>query len=232
MEQYISKEFPDGASVEAALLRAKSGGAIDIALQEKAPGGYGLGGGAKFITSGSLNDYKNCGWYAWDEGVSNVPFAYGSCIILNKGGDWIVHQIAIAGYGQNICIRRYVNPTDSWDAWEWVNPPMQLGVEYRTTERYHGKPVYVKLVDFGKLPNTASKYVDPNISNFEKLIEPMTVTIYRSDTSVHGTPMVEDTKTYARSWFKMAAGGVVIRTMIDLSADSAVVKLKYTKTTD
>ena len=36
MEQYISKEFPDGASVEAALLRAKSGGAIDIALQNKA----------------------------------------------------------------------------------------------------------------------------------------------------------------------------------------------------
>lgn len=36
MEQYISQEFPDGASVEAALLRAKSGGAIDIALQNKA----------------------------------------------------------------------------------------------------------------------------------------------------------------------------------------------------
>ena len=36
MEQYISQEFPDGASVEAALLRAKSGGAIDIALAKKA----------------------------------------------------------------------------------------------------------------------------------------------------------------------------------------------------
>lgn len=36
MEQYISQEFPDGASVEAALLRAKSGGAIDTALQNKA----------------------------------------------------------------------------------------------------------------------------------------------------------------------------------------------------
>lgn len=35
MEQYISQEFPDGASVEAALLRAKSGGAIDTALQKK-----------------------------------------------------------------------------------------------------------------------------------------------------------------------------------------------------
>lgn len=32
---------------------------------------------------------------------------------------------------------------------EWINPPMQLGVEYRTTERYLGKPVYVKVVDCG-----------------------------------------------------------------------------------
>ena len=27
---------------------------------------------------------------------------------------------------------------------EWYNPPMMEGVEYRTTERYNGKPVYVK----------------------------------------------------------------------------------------
>lgn len=32
---------------------------------------------------------------------------------------------------------------------EWVNPPMNFGVEYRTTERYMGKPVYVKVVNCG-----------------------------------------------------------------------------------
>lgn len=31
-----------------------------------------------------------------------------------------------------------------WQPFEWVNPPMALGTEYRTTERYQGKPVYVK----------------------------------------------------------------------------------------
>ena len=36
---------------------------------------------------------------------------------------------------------------------EWVNPPMYIGVEYRTTERYDGKPVYVKLVDCGVMAN-------------------------------------------------------------------------------
>lgn len=32
---------------------------------------------------------------------------------------------------------------------EWINPPLVAGVEYRTTERYTGKPVYTKLIDCG-----------------------------------------------------------------------------------
>ena len=31
---------------------------------------------------------------------------------------------------------------------EWLNPPMYPGIEYRTMERYYGKPVYAKLVDY------------------------------------------------------------------------------------
>ncbi len=38
----------------------------------------------------------------------------------------------------------------SWQPWEWVNPPLVAGVEYRTTELFNGKPVYVKLVSLGK----------------------------------------------------------------------------------
>lgn len=45
---------------------------------------------------------------------------------------------------------RYGN---TWLPWEWVNPPMQLGVEYRTTERYLGKPVYAQLVNLGAAPS-------------------------------------------------------------------------------
>lgn len=40
---------------------------------------------------------------------------------------------------------------------EYLNPPMQLGVEYRTTERYLGKPVYVKTINMGNLPGNAVK---------------------------------------------------------------------------
>ena len=50
---------------------------------------------------------------------------------------------------------------------EWFNPPMILGVEYRTTERFNGDPVYAKVVDCGDMPaaNSTSQIVwfnDPN----------------------------------------------------------------------
>lgn len=39
------------------------------------------------------------------------------------------------------------------DETEWLNPPMVIGVEYRTTERWQGKPIYTKLIDCGQMPS-------------------------------------------------------------------------------
>ena len=44
-----------------------------------------------------------------------------------------------------------------WQPWEWVNPPMMAGVEYRTTERWNGKAVYTKLIDFGAFNGNTPK---------------------------------------------------------------------------
>lgn len=46
-----------------------------------------------------------------------------------------------------------------WNEWEWVNPPMDTGMGYKTTERWSGYPVYVKLIDMGALPNNSTKEV-------------------------------------------------------------------------
>lgn len=40
---------------------------------------------------------------------------------------------------------------------EWINPPMQVGVEYRTTERYLGKPVYTQAINCGSMPDIGSE---------------------------------------------------------------------------
>lgn len=42
------------------------------------------------------------------------------------------------------------------DEMEWLNPPMLEGVEYRTTERFVGSPVYAKIVK-GVAPDAGSK---------------------------------------------------------------------------
>lgn len=57
---------------------------------------------------------------------------------------------------------------------DWLNPPMQLGVEYRTTERYNGKPVFVMAVDGGVFPNSSSKTIDvqiPDTSGQVKMLD-------------------------------------------------------------
>ena len=51
-----------------------------------------------------------------------------------------------------------------WHEWECVNPPMYEGVEYRTKERYLGKPVYTKMVYLGNLPNATVKEVSHGAS--------------------------------------------------------------------
>ena len=54
---------------------------------------------------------------------------------------------------------RRVHTSNTWTEFECWNPPMELGIQYRTTERYLGKPVYIKLVNFGALPNEGNKNV-------------------------------------------------------------------------
>jgi hypothetical protein len=54
-----------------------------------------------------------------------------------------------------LCVRTIYGSTIF--PWEWVNPPMDLGTEYRTTERYFSKPVYVKTINMGNLPGNVVK---------------------------------------------------------------------------
>ena len=47
------------------------------------------------------------------------------------------------------CYYRLVDVGDQWPAIEWINPPMHPSVEYRTSERWKGKPVYCKVFEIG-----------------------------------------------------------------------------------
>ena len=54
---------------------------------------------------------------------------------------------------------------------EWENPPMELGVEYRTTERYQGKPVYTKLLSGVMLGQDKRLDIPLGISNLQCIFD-------------------------------------------------------------
>lgn len=111
-----------------------------------APAGFGLGGNAKTLTaSDDLNNITACGWYTWETNPANCidGLPNGQMLVLN--GKWgLVIQMVYTTKGtvsQRYCYY------GTWKPWEWRDPPMELGVEYRTTERYLDKPVYVKKLE-------------------------------------------------------------------------------------
>ena len=61
-----------------------------------------------------------------------------------------------------------------WMPFEWEHPPMRTGIEYRTTERYDGKPVFVMAVNGGAFPDNSSKIIEvqiPDTSGQVKMLD-------------------------------------------------------------
>lgn len=210
-----------------------------------APGGYGYGeylwfkkwddndgsqfesyldslidGTNKIIRLTELADYPsnilsgNAGW-------ADVSIDSDGDILVEWCGPTDVVAGTVIGI-QKAYKKRLIDGT--WLPWEYANPPMQLGVEYRTTERYLDKPVYAKLVNFGALPNATQKVVKHNIPNVSSVI------------SVYGSAQDQAIGVGA---FGMQVTGinadntnVAIWTSADLSNYSAYVAMKYTKITD
>lgn len=175
MSRYTSKYT--GSEIDAAIDRAKVGGAIDTALQNK------LGG----IES---TEYPGC-YYRMVDGVV-----------------------------------------------EWFNPPMQVGGidadgnpinEYRTTERYLGKPVYTKLVDCGPMPSGTTKTVGVGVENLCHKVSVKAMMYY--DTVDNWTLPLHNGSFDVDVWFNNQ--GISIRAQQSgLSAYTCYATIKYTKTTD
>lgn len=83
----------------------------------------------------------------------SASFSFGG----HGGGYYIIdlYKMAFDGYAYADASNygnmwtRYTLSNNAWIPEEWVNPPMMPGVEYRTTEKFQGNPVYKKLVEFG-----------------------------------------------------------------------------------
>lgn len=197
-----------------------------------APGGYGLGDIAGVAISSTVEEGLNTatqnGWYYFggtgdiENRPSLIPDSGYGYLLVSSRDQQTKLQVFMSEVNNYIAVRKL--EAGVWQPWEYVNPPMQLGVEYRTTERYLGKPVYCKLVNFGALPNATQKFVKHNIPNVSRVI------------SVYGS--AQDQAIGVGAFGAQVTGinadntNVAIWTSADLSNYSAYVAIKYTKTTD
>lgn len=127
---------------------------IEQGIANSAPGGFGLGE----LTGRTANSFADITGYGFYRVPSESGFA------PDTSSNWgAVYIGASLSYGTLLYARnnalmavRAVSGGEIGPI-EWVNPPMELGTEYRTTERYLGKPVYVKTINMGNLPGNAVK---------------------------------------------------------------------------
>lgn len=124
---------------------------FDLAKIGAAPAGFGLGKTVAWIDAGgTLSSYMDSGFYSWRSGASDAPFDAGSMVVIGRGNGYAA-QLAFRDDHPLPAMAVRKASGHQWTPWEWINPPVELGKEYRTTERYNGKPVYRKFVSCGTI---------------------------------------------------------------------------------
>ena len=163
--------------------------------------------GIPYNKNGSMyHRYYSGSWTEWRRHVNADEL--GSFAPLKNGG---------TSYPESYC--RTVDSVN-----EWINPPLVVGTEYRTVERYQGKPVYVKVYDVGTLPNNSYKVIDHGLTK--------TAVVALSATSANGKYYFP--AGYSFSYTESVdvyinATQFIITTVGDWSGQSAYVTVKYTK---
>lgn len=140
---------------------------IDYLKQFFAPAGYGLGKqSGKSVRFSEIDTAKEFGlWCIWgDEGsktINGITFSYAKMLVLPMDANAVTQILFPIGTKGPFLMRKSVD--DIWDEWEWLDPPMSTGVEYRTTETWYGAAVYTVLFETGGLTD-AKNVVATNIA--------------------------------------------------------------------
>lgn len=149
----------DSANVVAIMQRSLIGGTWGAwkngSPSAFAPSWYGLGELGAYCDNCN-NAIKN-GWFWVNGNTANIPESGMSGVLFvetrnSSSGGTDYYQTVTSG--AQVYRRYYSSWASEWQPWECENPPMELGKEYRTTERWEGKPVYTVLINCGILPST------------------------------------------------------------------------------
>lgn len=140
-ENVVVKVILDVTTSMAFVQNADTNAYLEAQFASKAPAGYGLG--EHSVYTDDCHSITENGWYYTDASTLNAPtgMLYGTILAKTRGDAIVLEYTDIDGGIKAQAVR---SGGGVWSEWEFENPPMVVGVEYRTAERYRGKPVYIK----------------------------------------------------------------------------------------
>lgn len=132
-----------------------------------APSGHGLGEPPRSATD--INTELTNGYFRTTSATENSLFNHGAGHVRSYNTSEVVQNIVQTTNGREL-IRRTTDGGATWVE-EYVNPLMTPGTEYRTTERWNGKPVFTMLIDCGKSANKMTiSYPDDVTANITGVV--------------------------------------------------------------
>lgn len=218
---------------------------VAAALSNKAPAGFGFGDAVQSIeTTSAEESYETyCAKVdavldAMPDKTAKLVLAYppavygkaGTTISLLYKGDAnyaVLSNIgsadtALCGW-RMIKLKKSSSDPSAWQPFEWEHPPMQLGVEYRTTERYNSKPVYKKAINTGALSAGTSKSVAHGVQNIGLRLSALYGLNNGGDNLVSNPGI---------TGILVDGSNITITTAAGFSTSNSWVVIAYTKTTD
>ena len=219
-----------------------------------APAGYGLGetNGRAITTWAEFDAATENGWYFlknWTYG-SHIMGGSGAtkeqvASFINDfpeftelGGNTITGLVFAQSIDENSGFQEFYPFTNGvvlrrarvagvWQPFEWVNPLMLVGREYRTTKRYQGKAVYTKAINIGALPNNSTSSAK-NLNTYGKRIVSAVLSLENpSDGKSCNVNTSNTSFTVAHSgdnWLWCS-----VKTTKDESAYNGILTIEYTK---
>ena len=218
---------------------------VAAALSNKAPAGYGFGDAIQEIATTSAEESYETYCAKVDAVLDEMPdktaklvLAYppavygkaGTTISLLYKGDAnyaVLSNIgsadtALCGW-RMIKLKKSSSDPSAWQPFEWEHPPMQIGVEYRTTERYNSKPVYKKAINTGALSAGTSKSVAHGVQNIGLRLSALYGLNNGGDNLVSNPGI---------TGILVDGSNITITTAAGFSTSNSWVVIAYTKTTD
>jgi hypothetical protein len=218
---------------------------VAAALSNKAPAGYGFGDAIQEIATTSAEESYETYCAKVDAVLDEMPdktaklvrayppAVYGKAgttvsLLYKSDANYAVlsnigsADTALCGW-RMIKLKKSSSDPSAWQPFEWEHPPMQLGVEYRTTERYNSKPVYKKAINTGALSAGTSKSVAHGVQNIGLRLSALYGLNNGGDNLVSNPGI---------TGILVDGSNITITTAAGFSTSNSWVVIAYTKTTD